>query len=159
MENEFKTESSCFLGGVVEDCVGLGYQLVANVLKQLSVLIFTGLEVSENALCSFETWNQLRSGVASYLRTTQSWSVKQSLIVCMNFFLWAYLTHYEMWWRSVQLWVLGGSWHQLQICVHVCCVKSMRNTCLRYLQKLMWFLVKAQAVWEPMNISSFLCIW
>jgi hypothetical protein len=55
VENEFKTESSCFLGGVVEDCVGLGYQLVANVLKQLSVLIFTGLEVSENALCSFET--------------------------------------------------------------------------------------------------------
>jgi hypothetical protein len=37
----------------------------------------------------------------------------------------------------------------------VCHVKSVRNTGLRYLQKLMWFVVKAQVFLEPTKIISF----
>jgi hypothetical protein len=69
-----------------------------------------------------------------------------------------YVSHscYQMRWSSVQLmtgWQLAPVF---QVCIQVYHVKSVRNTGLRYLQKLMRFVVKAWVVWNIQKSSVLL---
>ena len=60
----------------------------------------------------------------------------------------------EVKFSSVSYWVAACT--SVQVCIQVYHVKSVRNTGLRYLQKLMRFVAKAQVVLERTKIFIFL---